>query len=374
VDIELVRNDLHRVRVVDADPIELDDGQARLRVDGFALTANNISYAVFGEMLRYWEVFPSAPPDPGEVLPWGRIPVWGFAEVVASRSPDLAVGERLYGYLPMSDELVITPGRADERGCSDVAPHRAGLAPAYNRYQRTAADPAYRADREDLHMLLYPLFFTGYLLDDLLADDTGADADAGLADARVVLTSASAKTAIATAFLAHRRGARVAGLTSAGNRTFVEGLGVYDEVHTYDEVDRLPPGLAVVVDIAGDRDVLHALHTRLGGDLAASLTVGGTHWDHRPGTAGDLPGPAPVFFFAPDRITKRSADWGRDGLDRRLGAAWDGFADWARGWLEVHPLAGPDAVVDAYRQLLDGRTDPRLGLVCTLEREGRDDG
>ena len=59
-------------------------------------------------------------------------------------------------------------------------------------------------------MLLRPLFFTSFLLDDQLADD-------GLVErGPIVISSASSKTALAAAFLLTQRdGVEVIGLTSA---------------------------------------------------------------------------------------------------------------------------------------------------------------
>ena len=37
----------------------LQDGEIRVQVDRFALTSNNITYAAMGEMLQYWQFFPS---------------------------------------------------------------------------------------------------------------------------------------------------------------------------------------------------------------------------------------------------------------------------------------------------------------------------
>jgi hypothetical protein len=65
----------------------LDENQVRLRIDRFAVTANNITYAVFGDMLAYWEFFPTE-------LPFGQVPAMGWAEVVESNNPDIAVGGR----------------------------------------------------------------------------------------------------------------------------------------------------------------------------------------------------------------------------------------------------------------------------------------
>ena len=56
-----------------------------VRVDRFAFTANNITYAVLGDELKYWQLFP-APHG------FGNIPVWGFGDVIASKHPGVAVG------------------------------------------------------------------------------------------------------------------------------------------------------------------------------------------------------------------------------------------------------------------------------------------
>ncbi|MSZ15184.1 MAG: DUF2855 family protein, partial [Actinobacteria bacterium] len=182
--LETNRTDLSSTRFVADDHEELTSGQCRLRIDHFALTTNNITYGVFGDMLRYWDVFPAG--ESG----WGRIPTWGFADVVESTSDELPIGERLFGFLPMSSETIITPGKVDERGVSDVAPHRVGLAGAYNRYQRCSTDPVYDAHREPQQMVLYPLFFTSFVIDDFLLDNE----DFGATQA--VVSSASSKTAI----------------------------------------------------------------------------------------------------------------------------------------------------------------------------------
>ena len=219
MDLEVAKGELERVRLVQPPAPELQEGEIRVRVDAFALTSNNITYAVLGDMLNYWDFFPAAPPDPGDDTDWGRIPAWGFGDVVESRSPDVAVSERLYGYLPMSSELVLAVGRADEQGISDVSPHRAKLPGTYNRYMRCAADPSYRPEREAQQMLLSPLFFTAFMIDDLIADNDDFGAD------RVIVSSASSKTAIGVAYMAHRRGLQVVGLTSQRQRRVRQGAG-----------------------------------------------------------------------------------------------------------------------------------------------------
>src|SRR5215831_12611698 len=102
MDLEVKRDDLRTTRTIERDEAPLDDGQALLRVSLFALTANNVTYAVVGEMMSYWKFFPA---ENG----WGRVPVWGYADVESSRTPALREGERVYGYLPMSSHLVVEP-------------------------------------------------------------------------------------------------------------------------------------------------------------------------------------------------------------------------------------------------------------------------
>jgi len=348
------RDDLRTCRVEDSPTPELEEGQALLRVARFGLTANNITYAVFGDGMRYWDFFP-APEG------WGRVPTWGFAEVAASRAEGVEVGTRLYGYLPPSTHLVVTPARADAHGFVDAAPHRQPLPSAYQRYLSTATDPFSAQDTEALQMLLRPLFSTAFLIDDALEDDGRTEAGP------ILISSASSKTSVAAAFLLSQRpGVEVVGLTSGRSRAFVEGLGIYAHVVTYDEVDGLDAGPATFVDVAGDAAVRLAVHTHFGDRLAASLVVGATHWEElTPGAAG-LPGPAPQLFFAPDRIVKRGADWGPAALDERVAAAWHPFRDWVAGWLEPIEGEGFDAVRSAYLAVLAGDVDPATAHVLTV--------
>jgi hypothetical protein len=359
VDLEVDRHQLDRTRLVDEPPGALEAGEARIAVERFAFTANNVTYAVFGDLLRYWEVFPAGASDDATV--WGRIPVWGYGRIVESRSPELAVDRRVFGYLPMSTDFTVTPGRLDDRGFTDLAPHRAELAGAYNRYSFADTDPIHRDDREPHRMLLFPLFFTAFVVDDVLAD---------LEDEieQVWLSSASAKTSIGVAFQTRQRGVAAVGLTSERNRAFVEDLDIYTQVVTYAEVATVPRGRAAYVDVAGNDDVTRAVHAHLGDALTYSMRVGGTHWDHEADTAtGEpLPGPTPEFFFAPTQLAKRARDWGQDVLDARVASAWEVFADWADGWLRFEGYEGAKAVESAYREVLANQADPRSGHLCTL--------
>ncbi len=354
MDFLVAKDDLHRCRFEDTPALAVGSGQALLSVATFGLTANNITYALFGQSMSYWDFFPA---DEG----WGRVPVWGFADVVSSEVEQLQTGTRVYGYLPPSSELLVTPARVGEHGFLDSSAHRAALPRTYNAYARVEADPIYDAAEEDQQQLLRPLFFTSWLIDDFLEDGDFFGAST------IVLSSASSKTANGLAFLLSRReGLEVVGLTSARSARFTTDLGVYDHVVTYDELDSLPQGRAVYLDMAGNAELRAAVHEHYATELAHSAVVGATHRESMGAVPDSLPGPRPKFFFAPDRVTKRTADWGRDGLERRLAQAWRGYVRWTDGWLEVVHGRGPDAVQSAYLDLLDGRIDPATAHVLSL--------
>ncbi|HET6828897.1 MAG TPA: DUF2855 family protein, partial [Ramlibacter sp.] len=350
--------DLHDATLSTAEDRPLAPGQVRMRVDSFSLTANNITYAAFGEAMDYWRFFPAG--EEGR----GIVPAWGFATVVQSAHPGVAVGERLYGFWPMANSAVLEPGRLDASGFSDVAAHREELHAIYNRYLRCNADPMYTPDTEDMQSLLRPLFTTSWLVDDFLADN-------GFFGAKLLmLSSASSKTAYGTAFqLMRREDIEVVGLTSAANRAFCETLGCYHRVLAYEELDRLATDAACLyVDFAGSTALRRAIHTRFAG-MRYDCSIGGTHVGQL-GGGRDLPGPRPTLFFAPAQGKKRAGEWGPQELGRRLAQDWQAFRERvtnpAAPWLRVQRHDGAQAALAAYREVLCGRSDPHLGHVVSM--------
>ncbi|MFI5914059.1 DUF2855 family protein [Dactylosporangium sp. NPDC051541] len=345
------RHELDVTTIGAADPPEAGDGEVVLRVDRVGITANNVTYAVLGDAMRYWEFFP--PGAAGLEPRWGLVPLWGFAEVVTSRHEQVRVGGRVYGYLPPAGHLLVRPGRVDDAGFRDESPHRAGLPSPYNAYRLTTGDPAYRPDREDLLVLFRPLFFTSFMLADQVLDHDGYGAE------QLVLSSASSKTAYATAFELLGKGPRTVGLTAAGNKGFTESLGCYDLVLGYDEIAALPTVPTTYLDLSGSAATRDALQSHLGARLTKDIAVGLTTRSPNAFAAGEV-------FFAPTRIRKRTVDWGRDGLDARFAAAWDRFAEVAAGWVDVAEGRGAEGLRAAWLEVLAGRTPPRVGHVIQV--------
>jgi NADPH:quinone reductase-like Zn-dependent oxidoreductase len=242
----------------------------------------------------------------------------------------------------------------------DGAPHRADLAPVYAQYTPVDADPLYSAAHEDAHMLLRGLFLTSFLVEDFLREREHFGARA------VLISSASSKTSIALAFQISRAGrVKAVGLTSERNLGFVKSLGCYDQVLRYDELDAMPAIPVVFVDMAGNGHVVRAVHEHFRDQLKHSCSVGMTHWE-APRAAGDLPGPKPDFFFAPTQIQKRVKDWGAEGFQQRVGAAWRAFRTASSAWLHVVHESGREAVQRVYRDTVAGRSKPQNGHVLSL--------
>jgi hypothetical protein len=351
-DLLVSRTDLTSTRLVDVPEPEPRPGEVVLRVDRVGLTANNVTYAVMGDAMSYWQFFPA---EDG----WGHVPLWGFADVVAVEGVEgVAVGQRFFGYYPTASHLVVQAGGVTGGGFRDVAEHRAGLPSPYNGYQLVDADPAYEKEREDLQALYRPLFFTSFLLADFLADN-------GFFGARtVVLSSASSKTAYGAAFLLD--GVHRVGLTSPANADFTTSLGCYDDVLAYDEVASLPSDVPTAyVDMAGSAAVRAAVHEHLGDALVHDAVVGMTHVDEVGGNGG-LPGVRPQFFFAPDQMVKRRGDWGPNGIEERYGDAWRRFVPHAEQWVDVVVGEGPRALEQVWLEVLGNRTAPRAGHVLQL--------
>ncbi len=334
--------------------IVIADGEVLLGIDRFALTANNITYAVFGDAMGYWSFFPAA-------AGWGNVPVWGFADVVESRFDGVEVGERIYGYLPMSTHVAVQPARLTEGSFMDGVEHRRPLPAAYQHYTRCANDDLYEASREDHHAIFYPLFFTSFMAEDLLSDNDYFGAK------QIVIASASSKTALGIAFLLSIKPGhpRVVALTSPGNADFCAKTGYYDDVLTYDAVTSIDPSQTTVfVDVAGNGKLLRDVHEHLGEGLAHSLVVGATHWEERE-TQHELPGPQPQTFFAPTQGAKRRRDWGPDGVDAKVLDAWRAFLPSVDPWLDVRH-GGTADVERVYREVLEGEQHPQVGHMLTL--------
>jgi hypothetical protein len=260
--IEVRRDGISRTRAVTEAEPRPADGQAVLRVERFSLSANNVTYARLGEELGYWRFFPAADG-------WGRLPVWAYAEVIASNCAAVSEGRHLLGFFPMSDYLLVTLARLHAGGFAAGCEHRRDLPGLYNAYRWLDADPSYDPALADQQLVLRPSFWLSFLFDEHLRDnhDFGADI--------AIISSASSKAALGIAHLLAHRFVTI-GLTAPQRAEPLRALGIYDRVEAYEAASDLPAEPAIFADLAGDTGLRAAVRDRLGGALRHSALLGTT--------------------------------------------------------------------------------------------------
>ena len=354
-DFLIKRDNFRETLWAENSPGELADGHVRLRVDAFALTANNVTYATFGEMMQYWDFFPTGSNA------YGRVPVWGFATVAESKVEGVETGKRVYGYLPISDTFDVQPVKVSPETFMDGSAHRQELAPIYNTYILTDTDPTYSPDTEAQQMLFRPLYTTGWMIDDALME-TGDPVPE-----TVIISSASSKTAMATAHcLKSRGGVDTLALTSEGNKAFVESTGLYGRVAVYDEVDTLTArGLTAYVDFLGRPALTADVHAAMRDRLVRSMVIGVTDWEGNRAPI-QLPDPQPELFFVPTYAAERAQALGPDVLNQRLGTSLASFYDVSKKFVTPEYMQGQGAVQEAWLKTVDAKVSPSAGLILSL--------
>lgn len=341
--LHILKSDFTQMRWVTRNDAVLKEGEVRLRLKAYSLTANNVSYALAGDSLGYWRFFPSQ-----DDL-WGQVPVMGVAEVSESTIGELAVGSLVWGWFPMTDALVVEPGRMTRYGFTDVNPERGDNAAIYRRYEFFEDD-----ELRHYRMSLKGLFTTSWLFAQSLRLERYSETK------QAVLTSASSKTALALAHELRAQNILVVGLTSGSNKRFVKETQLYDEVYSYDEVRALSKAATVIVDFAGDSGLLDVISEYLGDNLVHCGLIGATK--NLPKKGGVL-AEKRKFFFAP-HAAEELAEAGLfdpSAVDRSLIE----FSRWASEFVDLVTLATDAEVEQGWLDLLGNRVEPSKMLVVT---------
>lgn len=353
------KSELTKSRIVDSKTGDLGDKQIKVKIDRFAFTANNITYAVMGEQLRYWEFFN---PQGENSEQWGIIPVWGFADVTQSNCADVPVGDRLFGYFPPAHEQIMTPSRISPGMFIEASAHRTSLPAGYNMYRRVKAEPGYNPELDNERMLLFVLHLTSFCLHQMLISNDWFGAE------QVVIISASSKTSTGLAYgLANDENApKVVGLTSARNLDLVNQIDAYDSALSYDhtkEIDASKP--TVIIDMSANTSVLSQLHIHLGNNMRFTSNVGLTHWEEPQQVVGIIQERSKMFF-APDEIQRMIKEWGQTEFDRKSMTYVAHSVAQSRAWMKIRELNGLHELADAYASVCDGSISPDEGLVVVM--------
>jgi hypothetical protein len=336
------------------DSQSLQSGEIHFKIEKYAFTANNITYATLGNDLSYFNFFPAENRETEAI-----IPVWGIAKVDASSHPDITIGERFYGYFPMADSIKVFPGKVRENGFSDVTAHRTSLPAVYNFYSNLAIDEMHKKSFEDLELVFRPLFTTSFLLDDYLTSKSFFDSH------QVLLTSASSKTAIALAYLLLQRknerpNLRIIGLTSQPNYDFVKSLGCYDEVILYENTNAIPNETTLIVDFSGNQQFLSQINQQLGDQLKFISLVGLVQWENRKPASEKSLG---TVFFAPHQVKIRSKEWGLAEFQKKVTRAWHEFMPFAQKNFQTISVNNAIDIEGVYLKNLEGKVSPNSAYV-----------
>lgn len=339
------RDDPATAEVRPVEPAPLGPGEVRVALEKVAMTTNNATYARFGDdaVIAFWNAFPG--PDG-----LGRVPVWAFVRVTESAHPDVAVGTRYYGYMPMASHHVVAaqpvPG-----GFMDSAPERSFLHPWYLTFER-AGEPDELDDRRAAVHCVYPASFN-------LADLVTRKAAEGARTAVVTSASSKVSTGLAAELAARAPGLATVGITSARNVAFVTGLGLYDQVVSYEELETVPvTGPSVLVDVTGDPGIRTRAAAHLADGLVHTALVGFTHPAASVLPPSGMAGPEPEVFFTPAIEMAAAEAEGPEAYRARYAAAERRFLEQAGQWLSVTHRRGPDAIVASFRDLLTGEQRP----------------
>ncbi|KAJ6186545.1 hypothetical protein N7519_007846 [Penicillium mononematosum] len=233
---------------------ELSESSVRIRTQLISLTSNNLTYALMGDFLHWWDAYPVSEDYPApynDSSAWGIVPAWGYATVEDTTIPELPKGTLLYGFWPTAStptDLKLKRG-SPEGHWIETSDHRQQLMPLYNRYtvtstsnpisELTALNPLSDSARDELDRMAWTALFlggvAGFVLSEYvfssnptqppihpLGNQAGLHwtlSDGDLSSAVVVNLAASTKTArVFSYYLSRKSGSSAPLVTAAVSR------------------------------------------------------------------------------------------------------------------------------------------------------------
>lgn len=360
-EFQISKSDFTKVRIVPTPPADthsMRKNEILLAVEKFAYTTNNISYAIAGDRLGYWEFFPPQ----GEDTDWIVTPVWGFAKVIASNHTKIGIGERLYGYFPPAHYLTLKPTQVTKTGFVDGSDHRKNLAVFYNQYEMCSALHYYTKEDDNARMLFGPLHLTAFMMLHFLKENDWKGAE------QIVILSASSKTSLGMAFAFNQteNSPQVIGFTSSRNLENISELELYDELYTYENVSQIDGSKpTVIIDMSGLTELVNSLFVQLGDQLITYIQIGRTHWT-TPRTKSIVPKDKLFFFFAPGIMKKKQDEWGKAEYDKITAEFIKSSAKKISTWMSYETHDELNDLVDIHQQLSEGSVPPDKGIIIKL--------
>jgi len=346
-------------RITEQRQEQLKQNQILVDVEKFAFTSNNITYAVLGEMVKYWEFFPVK--GQGESN-WGVIPVWGYARIVESKLDDLPVGSRFFGYFPPAESLLMAPQNINPNGFIDGSEHRESLPAGYNFYYQANDHEVINQQEENEHMMFYPLFVTAFCLHSMLKEKGWYDAE------QILIISASSKTSIGLAYALRedRDAPMTIGLTSTKNLNFVRSSELYDKSVSYEGFEKIDANKkTVIIDMSGNTIVLKNLHLHLGDNMCFTSNVGITHWRNLDRVDGIIRERSEMFF-APAYMASLIKKYGKNEYGQRTSEFVKSTSKKIREWMHFREVDGLNGLEEIYGSVCSGDLLPNEGLIIKI--------
>ncbi|CAL1699764.1 unnamed protein product [Somion occarium] len=367
-----------------------------VKVDRFGFSANNVTYQALGEAphFKYFDFHPGPEAEGVSPKTHGLVPVWGFGTIIASTNDKLRAGERIYGYLAPTRYLLlpVVSSNINKYFFYIPRPHLPEDRRPYNQIIRCASDPQYdpAPAAEDLTMLYRPLFWTSFWCEDWLYASSYRGAK------RIVISSASSKTAFCLAYCVKKRiekagltGIRIVGLTSKRNLEFTKGLGLYDEVGQYDGFENHPALQLdgqkwLYLDVTGNEDfnkrvlayfapskdlvlgIRFGMTTLSPSSSPAASTELPTSSTAQELTADSLSPDSLVLFFMPEWLAIRRKQLSVQGITKMQLEAWRELMKDGRNWVRIQRVYGGENVKKAYEKIVKGELGPDVGMVWSL--------
>ena len=373
-----------------------------LRIDKVGLSANNKFYLSFGRnpTFQFFEAYPvprnaqvvgeDTPPDTTSLV---HPPAWGLATVVESSLPEaIPVGTKYRAMLPLGNQVQLEEVTPKENG--DFLVVRPKTNPAYNVFAKVAPDSILASPDNTLAgvaLATWPGTVTGFgLYYQLVLDKFYRKSPEE--ERVVVLTSASSKVSLATAFYLKQpleqasKDIKVIGMTSESNKDFCQKTQLYDQVLGYD--DDLPDDdKYILIDVAGRGEVYKGNQDK----IVKAYVVGNSHgvpdavstfssfgyiatlkmmlafmgWG---GWLAKYLNPKLEVFLIMTVSAQLTQDWGAEGFQKRYETAMQDFTKAAvdKGWMTCKQCNDMKEIKDAYQGIVEGTIPPNEAVILNV--------
>lgn len=346
---------------------ELGQGAVLLRVDKFAFSHMALGYLMKG-FTRTFSAYHNFYKFPEDNL--YRSACWGFGTVMESTHEKVPVGTRLYGLMPAARYQVQTvggtiPGKTGEPSHVELSMEDVPF--NLRRFQEMEViSDELEPHLEDWIISTKEIYTMAYYMDEQLLVDTGMINC-------VIISCASAKTALALAFCLRMREMRyVFGLTSKDHLEFARSTDLFHEVFSYDDIESLPNNHTVVyMDFKCDGELRQQITLRMGTNLMYNMVIGPAVFQKKMKDQLFEKRAREVLFDESSWRERRRlvAEVTKTGRNEKLKHSYKAFIERMKQYITVKHVGSVDGFVKMYDALYSNAALPSHVHVCSLHSD-----